>query len=78
MKITIIDRTEFVSGLENDGGCYIYYTVLERVDGKWCRTSFSSCDFEEPAKPWEVSGDEVKRLVELAKNDSNCSVKFSR
>nr|DAV90306.1 MAG TPA: hypothetical protein [Caudoviricetes sp.] len=78
MKITITDRTDFVPGLENDGGCYIYYTVLERVSGEWYRNSFTSCDFEEPQNPWKISGDEVKRLVELAKNDSNCRVKFSR
>lgn len=77
MKITIIDRTDYVPGLGNDGGCYIYYTTLERIAGKWYRNSFTSCDFEEPQKPWVISGDEVKRLVELAKNDSNCTVKFS-
>ena len=78
MKITIIDRTDFVAGLENDGGCYIYYTTLERIAGEWYRNSFTSCDFEEVQKPWKISGDEVKRLVELAKNESNCIVKFSR
>ena len=78
MKITIIDFSDYVPGLENDGGAYIYYTTIERAKNRWFRTDFSSCDFEEPQKPWEISGEEVKRLVELAKKDCNCSVKFSR
>lgn len=78
MRITIIDYYDYESGLENDGGRYIYYTTLERRNGKWYRTDFSSCDFEEPQKSWLVSGDEVKKLIESAKNDSNCRIKFSR
>lgn len=78
MKITITDYYEYQSGLENDGGHYIYYTTIERLNGKWYRNDFSSCDFEEKPEPWEIDGSEVKQLIESAKNDYNCKVKFSR
>lgn len=64
--------------MENDGGRYIYYTIVERVNGRWFRNDFSSCEFEERLEPLEIDGSEVKQLIESAKNDSNCRVKFSR
>ena len=78
MKITISDYYEYEPGKENDGGRYIYYTTIERINGRWFRNDFSSCDFEEKSEPWEIDGFEVKNLVESAKLDSNCRVKFSR
>lgn len=77
MKIIITDYYEYQAGLENDGGQYIYYTVIERIDGHWFRNDFSSCDFEEMSEPWEIDGSEVKQLIESAKHDCNCTVKFS-
>lgn len=76
MKITITDYYEYQAGLENDGGRYIYYTTIERINGRWYRNDFSSCDFEESSEPWEIDGAEVKKLIESAKNDSNCRIKF--
>ena len=78
MKIIITDYTDYVPGLENNGGCYIYYTTIERVGGQWFRTDSSSCEFELAYGPFEIGGAEVKRLIESAKNDSNCRVKFLR
>lgn len=77
MRITIADYYEYESGKENDGGRYIYYTIVERVNGRWFRNDFSSCEFEERSEPWEIDGAEVKSLIESAKNDCNCTVKFS-
>lgn len=78
MRISITDRTDFVAGLENDGGCYIYYTTIERVGNRWLRTDSSSCEFAEVVGPWEIDCNEVKALVASAKLDNNCTVKFSR
>ena len=78
MKIIISDYYDYEPGKENNGGRYIYYTTIERINGKWYRNDFSSCELEERTKPWEIDGTEVKRLIESAKNDANCKVKFSR
>ena len=78
MKIRITDYTDYVSGLENNGGAYIYYTTIERSGNKWFRTDSISCEFESAYGPWEIDGNEVRDLVERAKLDVNCTVKFSR
>lgn len=52
MKITISDFYEYQLGMENNGGRYIYYTTIERINGRWYSNDFSSCEFEERSEPW--------------------------
>lgn len=51
-RVTLIDNSEYVSGLSNNGGCYTYYTdYLRTPDNGWMCFESSSCDFEESPYP---------------------------
>ena len=70
--ITIKDWSDYAPGLENNGGAYVCTTKFYQDGDSWFCQRFSSCDFQEPGEPFEVSFDEILESLQAADTDPDC------
>lgn len=67
--ITIKDWSNYAPGLENNGGAYVCTSKFWQDGDSWFCQELSSCDFQEPEEPFEVSFEEILERIQAAESD---------